>query len=131
MATTHHSLNQLQRIENGQENTWENRGLFIPRWPFPTPPHRPEPGPPTAPCCPFSLTMVVRVQPPLSPTSLSAFAAWLIPTHFSDLCSDTISFMRPDLTPSFPGKPRTPFGSHNTPCFPILGLISSMNCFTT
>ena len=29
MATTHHSVNQLQRIENDKENTWENRGLVF------------------------------------------------------------------------------------------------------
>lgn len=94
----------------------------------------------SASCCPFSFTIIAGIQlflcvpkatcSPLLPSH--PFAAWLIPIHFSDLCSDTISCMRPDRTPPFPDRLRIPIGSvPQHPVFPHLRTYKLLNHFTT
>ena len=118
------------------KNTWENPVLSIPHTQktFLMLHHC------SASCCPFSFSMVAGIQlflcvpkatcSPLLPSH--PFAAWLIPIHFSDLCSDTISFMRPDQTPPSPDRLRIPIGSvPQHPVFPHLRTYKLLNHFTT
>ena len=147
MVTSHHSLNQLKRIENYQKNIWENPVLFIAQCPFPTLSRHPEPGPLTVSCCPFSFTMGVRI--PLCQCTSKATS--YLPHFLLTLCClvNSNSFFRYLLRyhilhetwsdSTLPREAQDPFGTHDTLCFPswdlqILTLLYNMTlgnrCFS-